>query len=354
MSHPSIPPAAPSVLALSPYQSARMLHAFDTRKTYLDANELPYAPPEMTLDVSELQHYAHSGPRKMIQAFADYADATADQVVATRGIDEGIDLLIRTYLEPGEDAILVTSPTYGMYSVCAAAHRVETVDLPLINLTDFDLDGLRAMAQIPKLVFLCRPNNPTGALMTREAVMAVLELTEGRAIVAVDEAYIEFCAEETLIPLLDQYPNLVVYRTLSKGFGLAGIHTGFLIAHPEITDAVNRIANPYPIPEPCAQIALEALSEAGLKRLHAQIAAVISARKTLFQALQNDPDCDSVLPSSTNYLLSTWTDPYKPIKALEAAGILIRPVSIAGEAHPRLRFSIGAPDEIDRVIAALR
>lgn len=353
MGHPKIPPAAPAVLALAPYQSARMLNAFDPSKIYLDANELPFSPDATQLDFSELQHYAHSGPRQMIRSYATYADVPSESIIATRGIDEGIDLLIRTYLEPGQDTVLTMSPTYGMYEVCASAHRVETVDLPLLDLSDPDIDGLSALETLPKLIFLCRPNNPTGTLMSRGAVETVLDLAAGRSIVAVDEAYIEFCAAESLVSLLSAYPNLVILRTLSKGFGLAGLHTGFLLAHSEVTDAVNRIANPYPIPEPCAQIALNALSQTGLEHLETNINSALAERHRLFDALDAQPDCTGVLPSHANFLLSAWRHPDEALAALTAQNILIRPVRLQGETEPRLRFSIGSRAQIDRVIAAL-
>ena len=353
MRHPSIPPAAPSLLALAPYQSARMLEAFDSSKTYLDANELPFAPPDSSIDFSEMQHYAHSGPQKMMTAFAEYVGVDPALVVATRGIDEGIDLLIRAYLEPRQDAILIQRPTYGMYEVCAAAHRVKTLELPPNELALPDLDALKSLDPLPKLIFLCRPNNPTGNLMPRETVETILEYTEGRCIVAVDEAYIEFCALDSVVPLLTSHPNLVVLRTLSKGFGLAGIHTGFLLAHEEIVNAVNRIANPYPIPEPCAQIALEALSASGLTRLQNQVSQVVSERNRLLLALQQHPDCQAVFASVTNFILSKWRSPAQPIEALRRQGILARPVQLPGETSPGLRISIGTSDEVDRVLAAI-
>ena len=330
MSHPSIPPAAPSVLALSPYQSARMLEAFDSSKTYLDANELPFAPPSTLIDFSEMQHYAHSGPRKMINAYADYAGLDPLMVAATRGIDEGIDLLIRAYLEPQHDAILIQRPTYGMYEVCASAHRVKTMTLPPNAMALPDLDALKSLDPLPKLIFLCRPNNPIGNLMPRETVESILEYTAGRSIIAVDEAYIEFCGPESLVPLLASHANLVVLRTLSKGFGLAGIHTGFLLAHEEIVNAVNRIANPYPIPEPCAQIALEALSAQGLSRLQNQVELVASERDRLTHALEQHPECQTVYASVTNFVLSKWRDPSRQIAPLPAPHILARPVKLPG------------------------
>lgn len=353
MKDPSIPPVSKAIQDLSPYQSARMLNAFDPTKIYLDANELPVPPDPMQIDFSALQHYAHSGPRRMIDAYADFADVAAENIVATRGIDEGIDLLIRAYLEPGEDSILITTPTYGMYSVCAAAHRVATIDVPLLELVQTDIDAIKTLTPLPKLIFLCRPNNPTGALMAQATVEAILELAAGRSIVAVDEAYIEFCESETLVPLQSKYPNLVILRTLSKGFGLAGIHTGFLIAHTQITEAVNRIANPYPIPEPCAQIAIDALGLSGLSRLRDNIASVISTRSKLLEALTGHPLCENVLPSHTNFLLSKWADPSDVLRKLTDRNILPRPVSVPGEALPRLRFSIGTEDQIDRVIDAI-
>ena len=353
MSHPDIPSAAPAIAALTPYQSARMLNAFDPSMTYIDANELPYAPPEIPLDYSELHYYADAGPRRMIDAYAAYAGLSAKQLVATRGIDEGIDLLVRTYLEPGEDSLLLFTPTYGMYAVAAATHRITPQTLPLKGLIEPDHDAVRGLDALPKLIILCRPNNPTGALMSTDAVKAILDLARGRSIVAIDEAYIEFCPDESLVPLMAENPHLVIMRTLSKGFGLAGIHTGFLLAHEAVVDAVNRISNPYPIPDPCAQIALAALTEEGLARLNRNIAAVTEARATLYEALARHPDCLSVMPSAANFLLTEWRAPEAVWDRLTKARILARGFVLPGEDKMRIRFSIGTADQVQQVIEAL-
>jgi len=152
-------------------------------------------------------------------------------VLAVRGADEAIDLLIRTFCQPGKDKIVVCPPTYAMYEFCADALAMETIKVPLVgDAFELDCQGVIQAAKEANLVFLCSPNNPTGNLISQAEIVKVLEGTQDDAIVVVDEAYIEFEMEHNAASLIAQYPNLVVIRTLSKAFGLAAVRCGFIIA----------------------------------------------------------------------------------------------------------------------------
>ncbi len=349
----ALPAPAPAIEDLEPYVSARMLHGFEAEGIFLDANEMPLAPHLAPPDLNAINHYADDTPIALTQAYAAHAGVPEGCVLATRGIDEGVELLIRAYCEPGADQILVLPPTYGMYAVSAATHRTAVLRLPLLNLTDLDLRGLDRLAPWPKVIFLCRPNNPTGHVMARAAVEAVLERAAGRSIVAVDEAYIEFCAGETLVPLLRDHPNLVVLRTLSKAFGLAGLHVGFTLGAQPLIDVLKRIVNPYPIPDPCARLALAALTPEASTAREALIAAMLATRERFAARLARHPACRHLLPSAANYVLGRFDGADEIIGALGRHKIYIRPLAADLPGPGWLRFTIGTRTQMDRVADVL-
>ncbi|MDW1632312.1 aminotransferase class I/II-fold pyridoxal phosphate-dependent enzyme, partial [Vibrio sp. Y176] len=180
------------------------------------------------------------------------------------GADEGIELLVRAFCEPGQDAILYCPPTYGMYAISAETIGVERKTVPLTSDWQLDHTGIESNLDNVKLVFVCSPNNPTGNLVKREDIVSLLEMTKDRAIVVMDEAYIDFCPEASTVDLLAQYPNLAILRTLSKAFALAGLRCGFTLANEELINVLLKVIAPYPVPVPVAEIAVQALSEAGL------------------------------------------------------------------------------------------
>lgn len=137
-------------------------------------------------------------------------------MLVSRGADEGIELLIRAFCEPGEDAVLYCPPTYGMYSVSAETIGVECRTVPTLADWQLDLPGIEARLDGVKVAFVCSPNNPTGQIIDPQSMRDLLEMTRGKAIVVADEAYIEFCPQATLAGWLSDYPHLVVLRTLSK------------------------------------------------------------------------------------------------------------------------------------------
>ncbi|PJG57429.1 aminotransferase class I/II-fold pyridoxal phosphate-dependent enzyme, partial [Aeromonas cavernicola] len=170
----------------------------------------------------------------VVTGYATYAGVNPDQVLVSRGADEAIELLIRTFCEAGQDQILICPPTYGMYAISAETCGIGIVELALTANRQPDWPAIADRLSDVKLVFLCSPNNPTGDLVGRDGLITLLEQAQNRAIVVVDEAYIEFCPAATVVDLLARFPNLVVTRTLSKAFALAGIRCGFTLAHPDL------------------------------------------------------------------------------------------------------------------------
>ena len=222
------------VKELVPYASARSSMSGGT--VWLNANENALAPAYQ-LD-GTFNRYPSCQPKAVINAYAAYAGVGAEQVLVSRGADEGIELLIRSFCEPKLDSITICPPTYGMYAISAQSNQTAVDKVLLLNSEQLDLDGI--FATRPKLVFICSPNNPTGDLIPREQIIAVLEHFSGKALVVVDEAYIEFAPQASVVPLLSRYPHLVVLRTLSKAFGLAGLRCGFTLASPDVINALKK------------------------------------------------------------------------------------------------------------------
>ncbi len=180
----------------------------------------------------------------MIENYAQYAGVKPEQVLVSRGADEGIELVIRAFCEPGKDAILYCPPTYGMYSVSAETIGVERRTVPALENWQLDLQGISDNLDGTKVVFVCSPNNPTGQLINPQDLRTLLELTRGKAIVVADEAYIEFCPQATLTGWLVEYPHLVILRTLSKAFALAGLRCGFTLANEEVINLLLKVDRP--------------------------------------------------------------------------------------------------------------
>ncbi len=226
--------------------------------------------------------------------------------------------------------------------------------MPLIP-PDFRLDrtGIeRALREQPiKLIFLCSPNNPTGGVLSEEEILAVLEMAADRALVVLDEAYIEFAAAPSWSGRLDAFPQLAILRTLSKAHGLAGARVGALLADPRVIGLLERILAPYPLPAPSIEAALQALSDqAWLER---NIAYIRKARQELAEALAAREGVLRVLPSEANFLAFAVARPKEVHEHLAAQGVLVRDLSRQPGMEGFLRVSVGRPEENAAFLAAL-
>ena len=166
-----------------------------------------------------------------------------EQLLVTRGSDEGIDLLVRLFCRAGKDQIMICPPTYGMYKVAAHIQGASVIEVPLIKEQHFALNVAEMLAVWQtsiKLIFLCSPNNPTGNLLAVSDILLLSKMLDKKSIVIVDEAYIEFSMRESLVKYLNDYPNLVVLRTLSKAYGLAGIRCGVTLANINIIQLLKK------------------------------------------------------------------------------------------------------------------
>ncbi|HDL9481843.1 histidinol-phosphate transaminase [Vibrio cholerae] len=338
--------ARQQIQALTPYLSARRIGG--SGDVWLNANESPFNN-EYKTDFARLNRYSDCQPKAMVQAYANYAGVQPEQVLTSRGADEGIELLIRAFCEPNQDAILFCPPTYGMYAISAETFGVERKKVPLTTDWQLDLPSIEANLDRVKLVFVCSPNNPTGNLVNRADIIKLLEMTQDRAIVVMDEAYIDFCPEASTVDLLAQYPNLAILRTLSKAFALAGLRCGFTLANAELINVLLKVIAPYPVPVPVAEIAVQALSPAGLARAKYQVLDLGANRAYLQVGLSMVPGVQ-VFEGWGNYLLVKFPDGDALFKAAWEHGIILRNSPIEN----CVRISVGNREECEKTVAFIR
>ena len=334
--------ARPELLELQPYQSARRIGG--RGDIWINANESPFNNSEL----DKLNRYPECQPPELISAYSRYSGVATDSIIAGRGADEAIELLIRTFCVPGIDSIACFGPTYGMYAISA---KTFNVGVNALSLTDNYQLPTEIVAQVgdAKLVFICNPNNPTGTVIEKSDIEAVIASMPDRLVV-VDEAYIEFCPDYSVADLIEKYDNLVVLRTLSKAFALAGARCGFMLANPQICEMVMRVIAPYPVPLPVSEMACAALSDSGVALMREQVANLKANGARLSDALGDFGA--KALPANGNFVLAQFNDPQAAASKLSRAGVVARTY-----ADPRLsnsiRFSFSNQEETDYLIEQL-
>lgn len=350
----------PDILALTAYSSARK--ESKGGRVWLDANENPETP---SVRKPLLNRYPEPQPADLVAQLATLYGVAPTQVLVTRGSDEGIDLLLRTFCRAGQDAILITPPTYGMYIVAAGIQGARTVTVPLIRNQNFALDAaavLKAVLAAPKppgeggspevkLVFLCSPNNPTGGLLDRAAVISLVRALAGRAVVVVDEAYVDFSGQPGLTAEISANPNLVVLRTLSKAYGLAGARVGATIADAAVIAVLQKVIAPYPVPTPVLLAALAALTPAGRAAARESVATLVAERGRLATALAKLPTIRRVWPSDANYVLVEVADAARAMTVGRTAGVIWRDRS--KDVANCIRITVGTAEENNATLEVL-
>ena len=323
---------------------------------WLNANESAW--PSAADPEGRCQRYPEPQPEALRAALAALYGCAPAQLLLGRGSDEAIDLLVRALCRPGEDAVLATPPVFGMYAVSARLQGAPLVEVPLRDgAAGFALDAdavvAAALRAAARLVFLCSPSNPTGGVVPPDVVRDIARRLDGRALVVVDEAYLEFSDQPSASTLLDAVPNVAVLRTLSKAHALAAARIGCVIADPALIAVLRAVQAPYPVPAPCAALALAALAPDALAATRARVAAVVVAREPLRAALAALPGVRRVYASQGNYLLARFDDAGAALAALLDAGVVVRDQRGAPGLDDALRITVGTPAENARVVAAL-
>ncbi len=332
-----------NIAALEPYSTARDEYKGELG-ILLDANESPYE--------SGVNRYPGAALKQRLRGeVARIKSVTPERVFLGNGSDEAIDLLYRIFCEPRRHNAIIIDPSYGMYSVCADINAVERRMVSLEAETfALDADALLAAADDnSRLMFVCSPNNPTGNSFPLAGIERLAREFSG--IVVVDEAYIDFSAEQSAVPLTEKYPNLVVLQTLSKAWGMAGLRIGLAIGNPEIIGVMRQVKYPYNIGTDTLYLALERLSHGNVE---AQVAQIVSERARVAEALEAAGCVQRVFPSDANFLLVRSSDPRGLYARLLSAGVIVRDRSAVPLCDACLRITIGTPAENDKLIETVR
>lgn len=329
-----------NIQTLKPYQSARRIGGKEGG-IYLNANESPISS-SFQLKKKVFNRYPECQSSHLISSYANYSGVSKDQILITRGADEGITLLMKAFCEPGKDRIIYCPPTYDMYKVAANIANIKIQEIPSKkNTWELDLLNIQYNLQKVKIIYICNPNNPTGNLVLKKDLISLLEITRNQSLVVIDEAYIEFALKESMVFYLKKYSNLVILRTLSKAFALAGIRCGFTLANKEIIKILNKVIAPYPIPIPVTDIAIQSLEKHSIKLMKNRVLDLINNRIWLVNELKNLSCVEKIFDSSANYVLVKFYFFELIFKKLWDKGIIVRNQNEKMNLKNCLRVTIG-------------
>lgn len=342
--------ARPAILALEPFDLGNREVSPDA--ILLDANESPFGPLSGGNLAAGVNRYPEPQPKRLRAAMASLYGVSPEQFLVTRGGDDAIDLLCRTFLREAEDKVAVTSPSFSAYAHFARVQGAGVLDIPLTDSFDLDpaavIERVQAEPQI-KLLFLCTPNNPTGNAVDPKNILSIADALPDVLILA-DEAYLEFSDTPSLVAEAVARPNLLVLKTLSKAFALAGARVGGLVGPAETLEIVARALPPYPLPTPSIAAALDALQPARRAVHRERIAQLLAERERIAPLLRKSPYVRKVYPSAGNFLFLETEDTDSLAARLSAEGIRVRyrPKAALGG----IRLTIGTRGENDAALAA--
>ena len=322
------------------YSSAR--DEFEgTAEIYLDANENPYN--------NGYNRYPDSRQKELRHALAQLKDIAFEQIFLSNGSDVIVDKLIRLFCEPGQDKILINTPTFPLYAVMAKVNNIRVIEVPKTHDYQLDVDQIifKINNEHPKIVFLCSPNNPVGNSLDRDAIHKVIASNPG--ITVLDEAYCDFTNDQSLLPELNKYPRLAILQTFSKSWALAGLRLGACYGPGILTQYLYKISAPYSVNIQVLRVALQALEFP--EKMKSQVAFLLREKKRVQTAIQGFANVSTILPSSTNFLVVGFKNHVAVYQALARQGIVVRNVHKSIPNH--LRITIGNKQENNKLIKAL-
>ena len=334
-----------NIKKLIPYSSARDEFKGEA-KIFLDANENSLGSP------LPKGYNRYPDPQQLLvkEKISRIKGIPVANTFLGNGSDECIDILIRSFCEPGVDNIILCPPTYGMYSVCAGINNIKIKKISLTPDFQLDLDAIEnGIDGNTKMIFLCSPNNPTGNSLNPEDIEVLLNNYFG--LVVIDEAYINFSKQKSFTGELNDYPNLIIMQTLSKAWGLAALRIGITFASEEIIHIMNKIKPPYNISQASQELVLQALDETG--KVNGMIRKIVEERAVMEKKLQSLPMVKRIYPSDANFLLVKVDEPGKIYKYLVGKGIVVRDRSKMENCEGCLRITVGTASENKALVKAL-
>jgi histidinol-phosphate aminotransferase len=322
-----------NIVNLKPYSSARDEYTGEAM-VFLDANENPFNEP--------YNRYPDPLQRQLKVRIGEIKGVDPVSIFLGNGSDEPIDLLIRAFCEPGIHNIVQIEPTYGMYQVAAAINNIEVISVPLK--AGYRLDAkslLAAVNERTRIIFLCSPNNPTGNLLDAGEMLKVIQGFDGP--VVIDEAYIDFAPDQSFLPAMSRFSNLIVLQTFSKAWGMAGIRLGMAFAQREVVAVLNKIKYPYNLNILTQQKAMELLERPA--EMGEWVKVLLAGREELADRLNGLSYVQKVWPSDANFILVKMKNARKVYDFLTARGIIVRDRSKVVLCEGSLRITVGNPEE---------
>lgn len=274
----------------------------------------------------------------------------SDRILFTVGSSEGIDLLLRTFAEPNQDTIVVTTPSFPAYEHWGRIHNLKVVKVPLEGSDYSHFSIQNVVAAKPKLVYLCNPNNPTGTVLKPDLIYELCQHPDFDGFVVIDEAYIEFADACSMIHALDKYKNLIVLRTLSKAWGLAGVRCGAVLADPSVIFTLRYIQVPFGFPSPSQEIVRERCLSP--QEMFASWEKIKEERSTLISKLRTLENVDYVLESHTNFLFIILKNYEDTMALLKLHNIYVTDCSASVERS--IRVTIGTETENRQFLEVMR
>lgn len=333
----------PNIWSLTPYSSARSEYISNDNSILLDANENPYN--------NATNRYPDPLQKKLKQELSVIKGITPEQIFLGNGSDEAIDLSYRIFCNPGRDNVVSIWPSYGMYKTCADINQIEFRPVELNEHFDVEADKvLKAVGPDTKLIFLCSPNNPSGNCLNENEVEKIIHKFNG--IVILDEAYSDFTLKQTFRERLNEFPNLIVYNTMSKAWGCAGIRLGMAFAQKEIIDIFNKVKYPYNVNVLTQQKALDMTNR--LSDVEKWIKLILEEREALMDSIAELPICEEIYPTDANFFLVKMPKAEIIYQYLVNSGVIVRDRTKMTLCRDCLRITVGSPVENNALLAALR
>lgn len=336
-----------NILQLKPYTSAR--DKFQDG-IFLDANENSFGSV-IESEIENLNRYPDPHQKQLRQSLANFLKISEQKLFFGVGSDEIIDLAIRIFCEPGKSNVIIPQPTYGMYQVVCDINEVKVKSVPLDVNFDIDVEAvMKAIDKNTRMIFLCSPNNPTGNLLSEERIKFLAEKSD--LIIFIDEAYIDFDENGSFTKYISEFNNVIISRTFSKAWGLAGIRCGYCIADEFIINLLFKVKAPYTINKLTANAILTALRKSDTELN--LISKILAERKKLISELSQINFIERIYPSSANFLLVKMENASEVFETLNQKGIRVRMRKDDERLKDCLRITIGTSEENDLLIKALK
>ncbi|ABJ90543.1 histidinol-phosphate transaminase [Buchnera aphidicola] len=335
---------------LKPYQSARRIGI--QGRIYLNANESPWIN-NIQYKFNNLNRYPEFQPYKLLKKYSLYSGVPINQILITRGADEGIEIITRTFCESNIDKIMFFPPTYDMYNVIANIFNIKKIIIPILSNFQLDIKNIKKKINNVKIIYICYPNNPTGNFFSRNKIIRIINSVSKTTLIVIDEAYIDFSIKYSFVSELNNFDNLIILRTLSKSFGLSAIRCGFVLSNVKIIKILKKVLAPYPISIPVSDIAIQSLCSQNIFLMQKNILRILKNKKFLIDQLKKISYIKNIFHSEANFILIKFAESKTIFKYLISKGIIVRDQSHNLGLKNCLRISIGTIHECQELINVL-